>query len=54
MQGSADLIVQYLREAALVNADESDLRVAGKLHWLHIMLEVLQRPFAGIAIQSAA
>ena len=36
LQGTADLIAQYLRNAALVNADESGLRVVGKLHWLHI------------------
>lgn len=36
LQGTADLIAQYLRDAALVNADESGLRVAGQLHWLHI------------------
>jgi transposase len=36
LQGTADLIAQYLRDAALVNADESGLRVAGRLHWLHI------------------
>ena len=34
--GRSDLISQYLRDAALINADESGLRVAGKLHWLHI------------------
>ena len=37
LQGTADLIAQYLRDAALVNADESGLRVAGQLHWLHIV-----------------
>jgi transposase len=31
-QGTADLIAQHLRHAALVNADESGLPVAGKLH----------------------
>ena len=36
LQSTADLIAQYLRDAALVNADESGLRVAGQLHWLHI------------------
>jgi len=36
LQGTADLIAQYLRDAALVNADESGLRVAGKLHCLYI------------------
>lgn len=36
LQGTADLIAEHLRHAPLLNADESGLRVAGKLHWLHI------------------
>ena len=36
LQDTADLIADQLQEAALVYADESGLRVAGKLHWLHI------------------
>ncbi len=36
LQDTANQIADNLRIAAFVNADESGLRVAGKLHWLHI------------------
>lgn len=36
LQPTADDIARQLSVARLVHADESGLRVAGKLHWLHI------------------
>lgn len=36
LQGTANLIAQRLHHATVLSADESGLRVASKLHWLHI------------------
>lgn len=36
LQGTADLIAWKLRHAPVLSADESGLRVDGKLHWMHV------------------
>ncbi|WP_229423732.1 IS66 family transposase [Massilia frigida] len=36
LQGTADQIAQQLHHAPVLCADESGLRVAGQLHWMHV------------------
>jgi transposase len=36
LQGTADLIARQLHHAPVLCADESGLRVDGKLHWMHV------------------
>jgi transposase len=36
LQGTADLIALKLHHAPVLSADESGLRVDGKLHWMHV------------------
>lgn len=36
LQGTADLIARHLHHAPVLSADESGLRVDGKLHWMHV------------------